>query len=259
MLFKELADMFSLSGRVVLITGAAQGLGWAMAQAVCAAGGHVVLNDINADAVRQRADELRASSLKCSVEPFDITDELAVAAGIQNILARDEHIDVLVNNAGVQLRKPFIEYETEEWRRIFATHVDGSIGVTQHVLRHMLSVGRGRIIVAGSTAATAVRGTLVPYAMAKGALISMVRALAAEYGPKGITFNAIAPGYMATEFTKGLAGDKAFAEYVTNRVPSARWGRPEDIGPAVVYLASRAGDYINGSVLTIDGGLLAAI
>ncbi|MBX6369673.1 MAG: 3-oxoacyl-ACP reductase FabG [Rhodospirillales bacterium] len=253
-----LLDAFALTGKVALVTGSGRGLGWGMARFAAQAGAHVVLNGRDEAALRARAEELRSESLAASVAAFDVTDADAIAAGVRATVERCGHIDILVNNAGIQNRKPFHTYTPEEWRRIVGTHLDGAFLVTRAVVPHMLARRSGRIIMIGSIAGERVRGTITAYAAAKGALAALVRALAVELGPHGITCNGIAPGFFATDFTRTLQEDAAFNRYISERVPLGRWGRPEELGPAVVYLASSAGAFVNGHILTIDGGLVAA-
>jgi gluconate 5-dehydrogenase len=256
---KALVELFSLAGQVVLVTGAARGLGWETARVCARAGAHVAINDLSADAVNERVRELEQAGLSSSAAVFDIRDHGAAAAAIESIAGERGRLDVVVNNAGVQNRKPFVDYTPEEWDAILTTHVSGSFNVTQAAVRQMVRQGSGRIVMIGSIAATSVKGTIVPYASAKGALIAMVRALATEYGPRGITCNAIAPGFLDTEFTRNLVNNAEFSKYVSARVPAGRWGKPGDVAPAILFLASPAGSYVNGQVITVDGGLLAAI
>lgn len=162
---------------------------------------------------------------------FDVTDADAIAAGVQAIVERCGRIDILVNNAGVQNRKLFQTYTPEEWRQIVGTHLDGAFLVTRAVVPHMLARRSGRIIMIGSIAGERVRGTITAYAAAKGALAALVRALAVELGPHGITCNGIAPGFFATDFTRTLQEDAAFNRYISERVPLGRWGRPEEARP----------------------------
>ncbi|WP_332694585.1 SDR family NAD(P)-dependent oxidoreductase [Bosea sp. (in: a-proteobacteria)] len=251
-------DQFSLAGRVALVTGSARGIGWGIAQSVAAAGGHVVINDLDEATVAGRAQELRAAGLSASHAAFDITDEAAVEAAIARIAASVGPVDILVNNAGIQRRKLFHEFSYAEWRAVIDTHLNGAFLVTRAVVPGMMERRFGRIVMIGSIAVQQPKQAISAYAAAKGAVNSLVRALAAELGPHGITANAIAPGFIATEFTSALQADEAFTASMLTRVPSGRWGQPSDLAPAVVYLASSAGAFVNGSTLTVDGGFLAA-
>jgi gluconate 5-dehydrogenase len=252
------SDLFSLQDRVALVTGAARGIGWGIAQAAAAAGAHVVLNDLDSKAVAARAAELLGAGLSASHQAFDITDEAAVEAGIAAILDRQGAVDILVNNAGIQRRKFFQEFSYSEWRAVIDTHLNGSFLVTRAVVPRMIERRFGRIVMLGSIAAQQPKQALSAYAAAKGGVTSLVRALAVELGQYGITANAIAPGFIATEFTSALQDDETFTRNMLARVPSGRWGDPRDLAPAIIYLASPAGAFVNGSILTIDGGFLAA-
>jgi gluconate 5-dehydrogenase len=249
--------MFSLAGRVALITGSARGIGWGIAQAVAASGAHVVINDLDEAVVAGRAQELRAAGFLASHAAFDVTDEAAVTAGVAAISA-ERGVDILVNNAGIQRRKEFREFIYADWRAVIDTHINGAFLVTRAVVPGMIERRFGRIVMIGSIAVQQPKPAIAAYATAKGGLTSMVRALASELGQHGITANAIAPGFIATEFTSALQADEAFTKSMLARVPSGRWGLPGDLAPAVIYLASPAGAFVNGSMLTIDGGFLAS-
>ena len=246
-----------LAGRTALVTGSARGIGWGIALGLAAAGAHVVLNDLDAAALEPKLAELKAAGLKGSAEAFDVTDEAAVTKGMAAIAASVGGPDILVNNAGIQRRKRFADFTYDEWRAVIDTHLNGAFLCTRAAIPQMTARGFGRIIMIGSIAVQAPKAEIPAYAAAKGAVTSLVRALAIELGPLGITCNAIAPGYIATEFTRVLHTNPEFTAKLTERVPNRRWGRPDDIAPAAVYLASDAANFVNGSVLTVDGGYLA--
>ena len=256
---RDVAELFTLKGRVLLVTGARRGLGWEVAQLAASAGAHVVLNDIDVEAVEARVAELQSEGLSASASAFDVTDHAVVRRSIDAIVEALGSIDIVVNNAGIQNRKSFVDYAPEEWEAIMRVHVTGSFNVSQAAVRHMARKKFGRIVMVSSVVATSVRGTLGPYAAAKGAIASLTRELAQEFGPQGITCNAIAPGFLATEFTSAMVENAEFCGWIEKRVPMGRWGLPGDVAPAVIYLASAAGAFVNGAVLTIDGGLLAGL
>ena len=246
-----------LAGRVALVTGSRRGIGWGIAYGMAQAGAHVVLNDLDEATLKPRLEELRQAGLEASSCAFDVTDETAVARGIASITSARGRIDILVNNAGIQKRKRFIDFSYDEWRAVIETHLHGAFLTTRAVLPSMIANGFGRIMMIGSIAVQAPKPEISAYAAAKGGVSSLVRALAVEVAPFGITCNAIAPGYIATEFTQVLHTDEQFSARLMERVPAGRWGRPDDIAPAAVYLASDGAAFVNGSILTVDGGFLA--
>ncbi len=250
-------DTFSLAGRVALVTGSARGIGWGIARGLAEAGAHVVLNDLDPASLTPKLAELHASGLKGSATAFDVTNEAAVAEGIAAIVAAQGRLDLLVNNAGVQKRKRLVDFTYDEWRAVIDTHIHGAFLCTRAAIPHMTANKFGRIIMIGSIAVQSPKAEIPAYAVAKGGVTSLVRALAIELGPLGITCNAIAPGYVATEFTRALHTNPDFTAKLLERVPNGRWGRPDDIAPAAVYLASDGAAFVNGSVLTVDGGYLA--
>jgi len=252
-----LSEVFSLSGKVALITGAARGLGFGYAEAAAAAGAHVVISDSDSTGLANSLQKLLASGYSCSAVPFNVTSPLEVTAAIKKIILENKKIDILVNNAGNQLRKPFIEFTLEEWNSIMDVHVKGSFLVTQEVARHMIQQKNGSIIMIGSIVVNSVRGTISAYTAAKGAVTALAKAIAVELGPIGIRCNVIAPGMYETEFNRALINKPEIYETLSQKIPLKRWGKPADIAPTMVYLASDAGRYINGQIFTVDGGLMA--
>jgi gluconate 5-dehydrogenase len=252
-------DTFSLEGKVVLITGAARGIGLGYATAAAAAGAHVVLNDSDAKSLAASVEKLRSEGYSCSGAHFDVTSEEAVKKGVADILAGQRRIDVLVNNAGNQNRKPFLDFSLAEWDAIMKVHVTGSFLVTQSVARQMVGHGGGSIIMIGSIVVESTRGTIAPYVTAKGAVTALAKQLAVELGPQGVRCNVIAPGMYETEFNRALLDNPDIYSTVKGKIPLKRWGQPADIAPLMVYLSSDAGRYVNGHVFTVDGGILAAL
>lgn len=253
-------DLFSLSGRIVLITGASRGLGRAMAEAMAQAGAHVVLNGRDAAALEAAASALNEAGLKAETSRFDVTDEAAAAGAIRDLVDRHGRLDVFVGNAGIQHRRRLLEFATEDWLRVLDTNLTAPFVLAREAARPMLVRGWGRIIFTGSIAGPRVARPTVPaYAAAKGGLDALTRALAVELGPRGITCNAIAPGFFATEMNAPLVADAQFTAWIAGRTPLGRWGELHEIGGAAVFLASDAASYINGHTLVVDGGMTVAM
>ena len=255
-MFEHLAPgtLFSLEGKVALITGGAGGIASGLARGFAAAGARLVLADRNTD-VANRAEELRSAGAEAAALVFDVTDPDAVGKGISDALARFGRLDILVNNAAVIVRKPFLELTVDEWRRVIDTDLTACFVVAQEAARIMVMQRSGRIINMGSIMGHVSRPLLVPYVSAKGAIAAFTRALAADLADTGVTVNALAPGYTATEFSQ--AGIREFHDFVRDWTPVRRWGRPEDLCGAALLLASEAGAYINGQVFYVDGGFTA--
>jgi gluconate 5-dehydrogenase len=237
-----MSDLFSLDGQVALVTGSSRGLGFAMAEALAAHGALVALNGRDPAALAQKVEALRQRGHVAEAAPFDVTDGAAGAAALQALAERHGRLDILVNNAGIQHRVPLTEWADADWERVLAANLSACFRLAREAVRIMLPQGHGRIINTGSVASILARPTIHGY-------------VAAELGRQGITVNALAPGYFATEMNTPLLQDQKFTAWVEQRTPLGRWARPEELGGAVVFLASKAGAYVNGHVLAVDGGL----
>jgi len=254
-----MTTVFSLEDKVVLITGATRGLGWAIADAMVEAGARIVLCGRDRDMLADRVASLRANGGTARSIAFDVTDRAATEAAVQNAVETEGGLDILVNNAAVQHRQPLTELVDADWDRVLETNLTSCFVLARAAARHMLARSQGRIINTASIMGPLARPTVSAYVAAKGGLAALTRALAVELGPKGITCNAIAPGFFITDMNKTLVKSPDFTAFVEARVPLGRWGEPHEIAGAAVFLASPAASYVNGHVLFVDGGLSAAV
>jgi gluconate 5-dehydrogenase len=251
--------VFSLTGKVALVTGASRGLGWAMARALAQAGANVLINGRDEATLRPRIDELAKAGLKGEVAAFDVTDEKACAACIQGAFQRHGRFDILVANAGIQHRRPIAEFETGDFERVLRTNLTAVWMLAREAARVMIPRKSGRIIMTGSASAFLARPTISAYVASKGAVHAMTRELAVELAPHNITVNAIAPGYFATEMNTALIQNKEFNDWVCKRTPAGRWGTLDEIGPPAVFLASDEASFVNGHILTVDGAFTSSM
>ncbi|MBO9449059.1 SDR family oxidoreductase [Tropicibacter sp. R16_0] len=247
---------FSLVGKTILITGAARGLGAAMAQACAAQGAQLCLQDINAQAVEATADALRVKGATVQTAAFDLTDFDVCTDWVQGI----GPIWGLVNNAGITNHGHTLDQTIDDYRSIYDLHVFAPFLLAREAARVMQAnpgPQRGRIVSISSIAATHPRPGIGNYASSKAAIAGLTRSLAADFGGDGICANAIAPGYVLTEMNRKILSDHSFVRRIENRTPAARWAEPAEIAAPVAFLMSEAASYINGQLLAIDGGMNA--
>ena len=250
---------FSLSGRTAVITGSTRGLGLAIARTLGEAGAGVGINGRDPLTTIGACRELGEAGIEAHDLVFDVSYTDAALEKVEEFRDRQGTIDIFIHNAGHGMRVPFLEHGFDDWQRTLDVHLSAGFRLSQAVARHMVEQARGRIIFVSSIIASIGRENVPAYGAAKGGMNALVRVMATELGPHGITVNAIAPGYVVTDLTKPLQDDPAFFESVREKTPAGRWGEPEDIGWAALYLASDAASYVNGHVLTIDGGLTISL
>ncbi|QKC95546.1 SDR family oxidoreductase [Mesorhizobium sp. NZP2298] len=251
---------FDLTGKTALVTGSSGGLGLAMARGLAEAGAEIVLNGRDPDRLTQAAESFgeRAGQVHFSV--FDVCDEEAIKGAFGRLDDEGRAIDILVNNAGVQFRRPMLELESADWRRVLETNLTSAFIIGREAARRMIARGGGgKIINIGSLTSEVARATVAPYTAAKGGIKMLTRSMAAEWAAHGIQANAIGPGYIDTEMNKALTSDAKFDAWVKGRTPSGRWGLPKDLVGTAIFLASAASDYVNGQIIYVDGGMLAVL
>jgi gluconate 5-dehydrogenase len=251
--------LFDLSGRTALVTGSSRGLGRAMAEGLAVAGAAIVLNGADAGRLASAASEMRAAGHTVHEARFDVTNEAEILAAFADLDAKGIAVDILVNNAGIQFRRPMIELETADFRRVIETNLTSAFVVGREAAKRMIPRGYGKVINIGSLTSDAARATVAPYTVAKGGIKMLTRAMTAEWAAHGIQANAIGPGYMLTDMNEALVNDPAFNGWVIGRTPARRWGKPEELVGTAVFLASAASNYVNGQIIYVDGGMLAVL
>lgn len=248
-------DMFRLDGKTALVTGAKRGIGKGMAVALAEAGADIIGVSKSLEAAGSDVEkEVTALGRQFRGYSCDFADRAAVYAFLQKLNAEAPPIDILVNNAGTILRKPAAEHPDEYWDEVINTNLNAQWLLARGLGAKMLERGSGKVIFTASLL-TFQGGITVPgYAASKGAVGQLVKALANEWAPRGVQVNAIAPGYIETDNTAALRADPVRAPAILGRIPAGRWGTPDDFKGAVVFLASKASDYVNGEILVVDGG-----
>jgi 2-deoxy-D-gluconate 3-dehydrogenase len=249
-------SLFRLDGKVALVTGASRGLGRAMAVALAQAGADVV--GVATGDMAQTADGVAAACVKFKPIAADLAQSAAIEPLLDEAVAWQGHVDILVNNAGITRRSEAIEYSEADWDVVMNVNLRSAFFLAQAAARRFVAQGSGGKIVNTASVLSFQGGIRVPaYAAAKHALVGITRALANEWAARGINVNAIAPGYMVTDLTDALHADVKRNAEILGRIPAGRWGEPDDLAGAVVFLASSASDYVHGHTLVVDGGWLA--
>jgi 2-deoxy-D-gluconate 3-dehydrogenase len=248
-------DPFRIDGKVALVTGASRGLGAATAVALAAAGADVALHSNEHPAADTAERIARCTERATASFTADLADRAAADRLFADALAHFGRIDILVNNAGIIRRKAAAQHPDEDWDAVLEVNLSNAFRLCRAMGRHLLErKSPGKIINVASLLSFQGGITVPGYAAAKGGLVQLTKALANEWAALGINVNAIAPGYMTTDNTTALREDPQRHRQITERIPAGRWGSPEDIGGAAVFLASRASDYVHGHVLVVDGG-----
>lgn len=251
--------LFSLDGRVALITGGSRGLGLAMAEGLGQAGATVAINGRNADTLETVASTLRGRGLEAETSPFDVTDHHAAQVAIDAIVARHGQLDILVANAGIIHRAPLDDWTSVDWDRILTTNLKACFFLAQQAAVSMRRQGHGRIIFTTSIVSVQARGGIHGYAASKSGLVGLTRSLACELGEYGITCNGICPGYFETELTASVLQSEEYVARLNSRVPLRRWGQPSDLAGVAIFLASDAASYVTGQQIVVDGGFTTTI
>ena len=261
----DVKNLFSLEGKVALVTGAAYGIGFAMAEALASAGAKIAFNCRGKEHMERALEEYKKKGIDALGYLCDVTDEKQVTEMVADIERELGSVDILVNNAGIIKRIPMHEMSTEEFRQVVDIDLNAPFIVSKAVIPGMIKKGHGKIIKVCSMMSELGRETVSAYAAAKGGLKMLTRNIASEYGEYNIQCNGIGPGYIATPQTAPLrelqedGSRHPFARFIIGKTPAARWGVPEDLMGPTIFLASEASDFVNGHILYVDGGILAYI
>ena len=253
-------DLFNLSGKIALITGAAHGLGMAMAKGIGHAGATVVITSRNKSSLDNALLEYKKEGINAFGFAFDVTKEDQVITNIKKIETEIGPIDILVNNAGIIKRTPMVDMEVSDFKAVIDVDLVAPFIMAKHVVKGMINRGGGKIINICSMMSALGRDTVGAYAAAKGGLKMLTQNMATEWAKFNIQANGIGPGYFATSQTAPIRVDgHPFNEFIIKRTPASRWGDPEDLQGAAIFLSSKASDFVNGHILYVDGGILATI
>lgn len=258
-------NMFDLTGKVALVTGASYGIGYAIAKGLAMAGAKIVFNDINQELVDKGIANYEADGIDAKGYVCDVTDEKAVGELIAKIENEVGIVDILVNNAGIIKRIPMCEMSAEDFRKVIDVDLNAPFIMSKAVIPSMIKKGHGKIINICSMMSELGRETVSAYAAAKGGLKMLTRNTCSEFGEHNIQCNGIGPGYIATPQTAPLREKQAdgsphpFDSFILAKTPAGRWGDPEDLMGPAIFLASDASNFVNGHVLYVDGGILAYI
>ena len=253
------AELFSLRGRRALITGSGRGLGLRLARGLAAAGAELVLNDVDPTRLDAAVAGLRAEGATTDGLVFHVAKPDEVRPAIDRFERERGPIDILVNNAGIHRYAALADMTLAQWQEVLDINLTGAFVTTQAVVPGMIARGRGKIINMCSLMSEATRPTTGNYTAAKGGLKLLTKSMAVEWGRHGLQANGLGPGYILSDMTRHLADKPEFDAWVKARTPAARWGTPDDLVGAAVFLAAPASDFVNGTVLYVDGGWLAAL
>lgn len=245
--------IFNLEGNVALVTGGNRGLGGAMAYGLAEAGADIAIVQRSSEET-EVVDRIRSLGRKCEVFSFDLADIGKIQDLVAAVIEQFGKIDILVNNAGVQKRSPSVEFSEADWDFVNDVNSKAVFFLCQQVGKHMIEQGKGKIINLASLLSFQGGITVPAYAASKGAVVQFTKSLSNEWASKNVNVNAVAPGYMATDMNTALLADETRNRQILERIPAGRWGQPDDMVGAVIFLASNASNYIHGETITIDGG-----
>lgn len=256
----DVRSLFDITGRRALVTGASRGIGRRLAEGLAAAGCEVTVVARSPQPLEEARRAIAAATgARVHAVAFDATQPAQVAAGVASAVEVMGGLDVLVNNAGMQFRAPITEFPDEQWHRLLETNVSTAFYASREVARTMIPQGSGKIVNICSVQSELARPAIAPYSATKGALKMLTKGLCADLGPHGIQVNGLAPGYFDTELTAALVADAEFSAWVARRTPAGRWGQLDDLVGTLLFLSSRASDFVTGQIVYVDGGMTSVV
>ncbi|MGJ8555648.1 MAG: SDR family oxidoreductase [Sulfitobacter geojensis] len=252
-------NLFDLTGKRALITGSSQGIGFALARGLAAAGAEIVLNGRDANKLATAAEVLHSEGCTIHELAFDATDHIAVRAAVDGFEAETGAIDILVNNAGMQHRAPLEDFPADAFERLLQTNVASVFHVGQACANHMIKRGAGKIVNICSVQTALARPGIAPYTATKGAVANLTKGMATDWAKHGLQCNGLAPGYFDTPLNKALVDDPDFTDWLSKRTPAGRWGNVDELVGTCIFLSSAASSFVNGTTVFVDGGITASL
>jgi gluconate 5-dehydrogenase len=255
----EMKNLFDLTGRLALITGSSQGIGYALAEGLAQHGAEVIINGRTPESVKRAVASLKDQGLSAHAAIFDVTSKDAAKEGIDAIEADIGPLDILINNAGMQFRTPLEDFPADKWELLLTTNISSVFYVGQAAAKPMIARGQGKIINIASVQSELARPGIAPYTATKGAVRNLTRGMCADWAKYGLQINAIAPGYFKTPLNQALVDNPEFSSWLEKRTPAGRWGNVEELVGAAVFLSGRGSSFINGHTLYVDGGITTCL
>ena len=252
-------EIFDLTGKVALVTGSSQGIGFALAEGLAKAGAKIILNGRKLEKLKVAKSKLREKFNSIEILPFDVTDYSTVVKKIDEYYDTGSNIDILVNNAGMQYRAPLEEFPSDQFELLMKTNISSIFNVGQAVARYMIKEGKGKIINIASVQTLLARPGIAPYTATKGAVSNLTKGMATDWAKKGLQVNAIAPGYFNTPLNAALVADPDFSSWLEKRTPAGRWGEVKELVGVCIFLAAESSSFVNGQTIFVDGGITASL
>jgi gluconate 5-dehydrogenase len=254
-----IAELFGIEDLNILITGSSRGIGLALAEGMGKCGANIILNGRKKETLKKAAQSLTSKGIKASYYDFDVSRPDQVSDTVDKIISENGNIDVLVNNAGIQIRGELENFDYENFQKVMNINVTSAFLVSKEVVKNMISRKKGKIINICSLMSEVARPTIAPYTASKGAVKNLTKGMATDWGKYNIQINGIGPGYFSSEMTKELVEDKKFNEWICKRTPAGRWGKLDELVGTAIFLSSKASDFVNGQVIYVDGGILSCL